>query len=358
MTILIFVLVLLALIVSHEAGHAVAAWLSGCRVEEFGVGFPPKIFGKKIGETLFSVNWLPLGGFVKITGEDEDAEVTEDPKSFANKPAYKKLFILLAGIGMNIVLAIFIYSFIAAVGSDIPSEGLPAGTPTSNARIEIVGVEDNEMLKNSGINEGDIILLINNKPVSSATEAASSIKNFEGEQLVMQVRRDEVVKEIKIEFNGNHEKGKPVGLALLDMATYKVPLWQAPLEGVRSTWRVVVLTAKGLGGLLSNLVINQQVPKDVAGPVGIASIVGSVGREGFLPLMELVAVLSVNLALINVLPIPALDGGRVFFVILETLGLNFFKGKRERIAHSLGFFLLILLVLLITINDIRRIFHP
>jgi len=422
-TILIFAVVLAVLILSHEAGHALAAWISGCRVEEFGIGFPPRIFGKKIGETIFSINALPLGGFVRITGEDGDSEneetsivkenpqedslvlleetkteiITErgtprrilgllqiktlwgfirtdkeggdstndessnigkDSRSFANKKPPIKLFILLAGVGMNILLAFVCYTLIAGIGADIPTESSIGGNTLQNRRVEIVGIEKNAVLTGADISEGDILKEINGEPVYDSGTVTNKIKSFSGHELVLTLKRGQETKKTTLIFKGNHEVGKPVGLSLLDIATYKVAWWQAPIEGVKSTAHVVKMTAVGIGGLFGNLIVKREVPNDVAGPVGIASLVGSIGRQGILPLMELIAVLSVNLALINILPIPALDGGRALFVLVESAGIRFMRGKPERMAHTIGFALLILLVLLITINDIRRIIHP
>ncbi|MDO8512228.1 MAG: site-2 protease family protein [bacterium] len=361
-TIIIFVLVLLVLIVSHEFGHAMAAWLTGCRVEEFGVGFPPKLFGKKIGDTLFTVNAVPLGGFVRITGEDGvtgvDGTTTVDKKSFANKNFVVKLIILVAGVTMNILLAVVIYTIIAGVGSSVPIEGIPANLPIVDKRVEIVAVEKNDILAKTNIKAGDVISKVGDQIVADSAAAATAIKSFTGSELFLTLKNEKETRIVNIKFNGQHEAGKPVGLSLLDVGTYRVVWYQAPIEGVRATVRVVKMTATGIGGLFYNLIWQRQVPSDVAGPVGIAKIVGQVGSQGVLPLMELMAVLSVNLALINILPIPALDGGRVLFVIIEALGIRTFRGKIEQMAHSIGFVLLILLVLLITINDIRRIIHP
>jgi len=360
--IIIFVLVLVVLVVSHEFGHAAAAWLTGCRVEEFGVGFPPKLFGKKFRETLFTINAIPLGGFVRITGEDgvtgAEGSKAVDQKSFANKNFGVKLVILVAGVTMNILLAVVIYTIIAGIGSSVPLDGLPANMPIADKRVEIIAVEDNEVLAKTDIKSGDIILKVNDQTISDSGSAVSAIKNFAGSELALTLKNEEGTRTTNIVFDGQHEAGKPVGLSLLDVGTYRVSWYRAPLEGVSATIRVVKMTAVGIGGLLYEIFSQGHVSSDVAGPVGIAKIVGQVGSQGFLPLMELTAVLSVNLALINILPIPALDGGRALFVIFEAMGIRIFRGRREQVAHTIGFALLILLVLLITINDIRRLIHP
>lgn len=357
-TIIIFVVVLVVLILSHEFGHMVAAKLLGCRVEEFGIGFPPKLFGKKIGETLYTLNAVPLGGFVRITGEDgiTEGDAKTDARSFANKNFVAKLIILVAGVTMNVLLAVVIYTIIAGVGSTVPAYDLPSNLPVVDKRVEVVSVESNPLLAKTDIKAGDVVLKVNDEMVANSEAAATAIKAFTGHELALTLRSNNIERVTKIVFDGNHSVGVPVGLSLLDVATYKVAWYKAPIEGVNATVRVVKMTAVGIGALFYNLIWQRHVPADVAGPVGIAKIVGDVGRQGAMPLLELMAVLSVNLALINILPIPALDGGRALFVIIEATGIKIFRGRREQLAHSIGFALLILLVLLITINDIRRLF--
>jgi len=259
---------------------------------------------------------------------------------------------------MNILLAFVCYTLIAGIGADVPVESKSGSNTLQNQRVEIVGVEKNAVLPNAGILEGDILEKINGEVVSNSEAVVNKIKSFSGHELVLTLKRNQEIRKTTLIFDGNHEVGKPVGLSLLDVATYRVAWWKAPIEGVKSTAHVVKMTAVGIGGLFSDLILKREVPKDVAGPVGIATLVGSIGRQGVLPLMELIAVLSVNLALINILPIPALDGGRALFVLIESTGFKFLRGKPEQLAHTIGFALLILMVLLITINDIRRIIHP
>jgi regulator of sigma E protease len=353
-TILIFLLILIVLVLVHEAGHALAARLAGCRVEEFGIGFPPRLAAKKVGETLYSFNSVPLGGFVRITGEDDAA--LDDPRSFSRKPRLVRIGILLAGVAMNAVLAVVLFSIIAGVGSPVPIDAAAGQLPLTNRRIEIVDVSATPVLQAADVRSGDALVAVGGAPVADAAAAVSVIRGFSGTELPLRLRREGEVRETTLHFSEPHVPGVPVGLALLDIGTYQVSWWRAPAEGVRATARTVAVTAEGLQRLVLDLVRSGAVPKDVAGPVGIASLVGTVSRQGFLPLMELTAVLSVNLALLNALPIPALDGGRVLFVIVELFGIRRLRGRPERLAHAIGFAVLLALMALITIRDIHRLF--
>lgn len=352
-TVLLFLLVLGVLVLVHEAGHAVVARLIGCRVEEFGFGFPPRLFSRRVGETVYSFNLIPLGGFVRITGEDGGE--ADDPRSFARKSRPARIGVLVAGVVMNLALAVVLFAIIAGMGTTVPVQGSTEGLPLSQPRVEIVEIKDSPILTSAGIEIGDEIVVIQGNPIPSAGEAAQRIRSFGGTALSVTVRRGETMHDLTLNFPTPHIPGEPVGISLIDLATYRVSWWQAPIEGVRSTVRTVAVTGRALGTLARDLVMARTVPEDVAGPIGIATLVGTVSRHGILPLMELTAVLSVNLALMNILPIPALDGGRVLFVLFEMLGLRSFRGRPERFAHAVGFTVLMLLMVLITIRDLQRL---
>lgn len=354
LTILVFLAVLVVLVLVHEAGHAVVARLTGCRVEEFGIGFPPRLWTYQVGETTYSLNLVPLGGFVRITGEDGAAH--NDPRSFSRRPRAARMAILLAGVAMNLVLAVALFALLAGIGSPVPLHGAPDSLPLTDRRVELVEVSDNPVLQRAGLKAGDALNIVGGRKVQSAEDAAAAVRGFTGTALTLVLSREGREVQTTLQFPEPHVPGEPVGLSLLDVGTYKVPWRRAPAEGIRSTARTIQITALGIAKLFRDAVVEQVVPQDIAGPVGIASIVGAVSRQGLLPLMELTAVLSVNLALINVLPIPALDGGRVLFVLLEALGIRVFQGRPERLAHAIGFALLIGLIVLITISDIRRLF--
>lgn len=351
MTILIFLILLLALILVHEAGHALAARWSGCRVEEFGFGLPPRLLSKRIGETVFSLNALPIGGFVKITGED--GEAAGDPRSFTRQPRWQRALMLAAGVLGNLLLAWVVFTVVAGAGVDVPIE--VANGRATDRRVEILEVRDVPALRDSGIQAGDLLVSALGETVSSAEQAAQRVRGAAGETVTLGVRRGDEVREVTLTFTPSKQAGEPVGLGLLDVGTIRVPWILAPQEGLRRTGQTMALTASGLGRIVREAVLERKAPADVAGPIGIASITGVVAKRGFLPLLELTGVLSVNLALVNILPIPALDGGRLLFLLLDALGLRFLRGKPERLAHTIGFALLLLLLALITLNDIGRL---
>lgn len=351
LTILVFLLLLLALILVHEAGHALVARWCGCRVEEFGFGMPPRLLSRKVGETVFSLNALPIGGFVRITGEDDDA--VADPRSFARQPRWQRALMLLAGVIGNLLLAWVVFTVVAGAGVDVPVD--VADGRAINQRVEILEVRDTAVLRASDIQPGDVLVAALGQPVRSAAAAAERVRGATGDALELTVRRGDEVRTVTLAFPEPKKAGDPVGLGLLDVGTLRVSWAQAPLEGLRRTGNTMALTAAGLGRMIREAVVERKAPSDVAGPVGIASITGIVAKRGIFPLLELTGVLSVNLALVNALPIPALDGGRLLFLVLDALGLRFLRGRPERIAHAIGFALLLLLLALITLNDISRL---
>ncbi len=352
LTVFLFLVVLAVLVLVHEAGHALVARLIGCRVEEFAVGFPPRVWGRRVGETVYTVNLIPLGGFVRIAGEDQE---TDDPRSFSRRPRVAQAAVLVAGVVMNVLLAVLCFTVIAGVGSDVPVPSHPSGYPLTDRRVEVVQVNDTPVLRDAGIHPRDVLTRVQGQEVTTAEAAAAAIREFRGTTLVLTLRRGDTEHTTRVTLPDPHVPGEPIGLGLLDVGTYRVPWWSAPWEGIRATGRTVIVTLSALGRLVAEGVATREFPKDVAGPVGIASIVGIIGRQGVLPLLELVAVLSVNLAIINILPIPALDGGRVLFLLLDAFGIRGLRGKPERLAHAIGFALLIALVALITIKDIQRL---
>lgn len=351
-TLLAFAALLLVLVLAHEAGHAVLARLFRCRVEEFGFGFPPRLTSVRVGETVFSLNALPLGGFVRLTGEDGND--VSDPQSFARKSRLVKAAILLGGITCNLLLAWVVFSLVAGLGIDIPAAGQPGNL--ANLETRVVAFQDpSPALMSSGLTIRDTILAVNEVSVTSAAETAARVREAVGSELKLLVRRGRETLTVSLKFERPKVAGERIGLALLDVGTVKVPWRQAPRQGARRTLETASLTVRGLGRLARDLVIDHRLSEDLSGPVGIAALTGAVVKQGFTPFLELGAILSVNLALINLLPIPALDGGRVLFLALESLGLRHLRGRPERLAHSIGFVVLLLLLLFVTLSDIQKL---
>ena len=332
MTIFLFILVLVALIVVHEFGHFVVAKLSGMRVDEFGVGYPPRIWAFKKGETEYSFNWIPFGGFVKIYGEDEGSnemgDSVESDRAFARRPRILQALTLVAGIAMNLFFA---YVLIAAV--------LYVGTPRALTAEEAIRAPDASVVVASvlaespaaiaGFKPGDsIVKITGNKDAvftgydtNEFTDYIAQSKN--DAPLTFIVKRN--AEEITIEASPHagtivsDPKRPALGVSVASVGTIPVSLMQAPIEGAKLTWELTKQTGEGLAKFFGNILTFNANLSEVSGPVGIAGAVGTAYSQGFAQLMTITALISINLALINLLPIPALDGGRLLFVIIEAI---------------------------------------
>lgn len=368
LTLLIFIAVLGLLVFVHELGHFVVAKRSGMRVDEFGFGFPPRLIGvyrtaegavrvvygartpqDAVGTTIYSLNAIPLGGFVKIVGENNDE--ADDPNSFVHKPFLARLATLLAGVTMNVVLAWVLFSIVLAAGVptvvDDPTL-VPAGARVQNPRTTIIEVRPESPALEAGLRAGDVVLSIDDQTFAAADATRSYILDRKGATFAFRVERDgraEVVHVASLASPGENQG--PTGIALATVGSVSYPWYRAPLVGLRVTAEQLWEVAAGLGKLVSGGVgLNQ-----VGGPVKIAQLTGEASRLGFAHLLQFAAFLSLNLAVLNALPIPALDGGRVLFLVVEKV-----RGKRnnavfEQTVNAIGFLALLLLMLVVTIND-------
>ncbi|HBB36379.1 MAG: membrane-associated zinc metalloprotease [Candidatus Moranbacteria bacterium GW2011_GWC1_45_18] len=381
-TVLIFILVLGLLVFVHEFGHFLVARRNGVEVEEFGFGFPPRAFGfywnkkgkrkiiwgskeieeireaRKIGEekTVYSVNWIPLGGFVKIIGED--GEEKSNPKSFASKPPFARIRILAAGVAMNFLLAIALFSLGFWLGVPQPVEEVEGGRIGSE-KIHIVDVGKGTPAEAMGIRAGDEILgaVMNNNLLkfSSVEEVQNFIGENKGSQVVLEIQRGKEKLEISGTPRADFPEGEgPLGIGLAKIVIAKYPWYKAIALGFQYTFDLTVTFISFLGLLIWRLIVGQPAGLDVSGPVGIAVLTGQVAQLGFDYLIRFTAMLSVNLAIINILPIPALDGGRILFILIERLKGSPVSQKFEQRAHSLGFALLISLMVFVTVRDFAK----
>lgn len=364
MSILVFIIVIVALIVVHEFGHFVAAKLSGMRVDEFGLGYPPRAMTvAKIGETSYTLNWLPFGGFVKIYGEDGKVPGTApDPRAFSARPRVLQALVLIAGVAMNLLFA---YALI--VGA------LITGTPRAlsqndlaNARdtgLMVVNVLPSSPAALAGFLPGDSIL--------SASDAEGQWKDVDPKSFSAFIAESDgntVILDVKREGRLTSLTATPAtGIAVADTSRYAlgvevatigvVPLsfGSAIVEGAQLTWDATILTAKGLWHFFYGVFTFSADLSQVAGPVGIAGVVGDASTQGLGHLFSIMAIISINLALINLIPVPALDGGRLLFVIIESVIRRPIKPSIAYAINAVGFVFLILLMLVVTAHDIFRI---
>lgn len=359
------------LVLVHEAGHFFTAKKFGIRVDEFGFGFPPKLFSIKKGETEYSFNLLPLGGFVKIFGENPDDENTSGPdanRSFVNKPKWQQAIVLFAGIFSNFVLAWILFS----IGF---MSGLPASVGNRNTNYElkdvnlvVVSVLPKSPAENAGLMVGDKIINIQNLLAEGAggdnfTNQISpeSIKSFvmegEGKEInIGYIRgKDSEVNIAKIIPKENKEEFT-IGVSLDEIGTAKLPFFTAFLEGMKLNWSMTKNTAIGLFTLIKEGIQGKGSFASVAGPVGLVGIVGDAYQFGFAYLLSFTALISINLAIINLLPFPALDGGRLLFLLIEKIKGSRISPKVANTANMIGFFILILLMIVVTYHDIAKLF--
>lgn len=353
-TLILIIIAISTLILVHEWGHFYAARLFGVKIEEFGFGFPPKVFSKVKNGIRYSFNLLPLGGFVKIFGEHGEGEGSKE--SFVSRPAWQRFIILAAGVFMNVVLAWLIFTVGAFVGIPQVADEQPQGIPVS-----IIAVQPNSPAEKAGLKFGDQLVEMKTPEVSLRIESEKDVREFtqayRGEEITLLIRRNNEIKEFKATPRIQAPEGEgPLGIALGRLTIHRTPWFLAPIEGARTVWRSTVLTFAGFGSLIKEFVVKGKTSIAVSGPVGIFYIAEDTRSLGVNFFIQFIGVLSVNLAILNFLPIPALDGGRIFFLLIEKI-----KGKRvnpylENMAHTIGFVVLILLMALITYHDIARIF--
>ena len=355
-SILIFLVALSVLVLAHELGHFVVAKKFGVKVKEFGFGFPPRLFGKKLGETEYTINAIPLGGFVRLKGEDDSER--NDRDSFSAQGYIHRIIILVAGILMNFILAWLIFSGVYVFGSPVELTGDNlADAQISNRQVIVAQVLLDSGAATAGIKINDVIKSINNQNVTDANTVKQITSRVINKDLNVTVERGST----KLSFvvtpqiipGSNNRLG--LGVALADVATIKYPWYLAPLKGLQTTVMMaseIVLTIKELIIRLFRPGVSQLA---VAGPVGIAMMAREAQSAGMTSFLQFIAILSVNLGMINLLPIPALDGGRLAVLVVSKLRGKNFSMHFERIFHLVGFILLMILVVYVTYNDIVRL---
>ncbi len=453
LTILAFLIIFSVLVLVHEAGHFFVAKRHGVKVEEFGFGLPPRIWGKKVGETLYSLNWIPFGGFVRMLGEDaRDKKAAKNPRSFMHKSKWQRTQVVCAGVVMNFVLAWVLVSIGFMVGMQpliVNSEDF--GNALREGRVDVVPGVDVEIPRavvassypKSGLLPGDIILTIQGKPVFYSVDIQEMLTTFRGELVPMTVWRDGVV-EVMAPLSVPHRtviskvlpgspaeaggllegdrvlsvNGEPVfipedvvkvlkasddpnavygverrgavrsftivrneqglvgvmlGLlipeapapfsyydgaqvsSIVGIQPVQYPWYSAPWHALTELKRIGGYTVVMIGNVFGSIFSSGEVPEGVAGPVGIAQMTGVYLQEGFVALMRFTALLSLSLAVINIFPFPALDGGRFLFILIELVRGKPVDSRIEGWIHSFGFLLLLGVIVLVTFKDIVRL---
>ncbi len=385
LTILWFLVVLSVLVLAHEIGHFVAARRAGIRVQEFGLGIPPRLFGIRRNDTLFSINLLPLGGFVKMKGENGAPQAREDTwtefewqqfatlwmqakrlpqpesrrrqialittynppagednsDSFASKSLSQRALVLVAGVGMNLLLAPLLFAVAYMIGA-----------PCSSCReIQVHEVRADSPAERAGLQPGDILLRMDDEAVEQLETVRTTIQRSLGKPLSITIMRDgtEVTTSAIPRITTSAQQGA-LGIAL-GPPLVRYPPWEALPLGVQRTGELLGLLIRGLF-----MIATGQLAPDVAGPVGIARLTGEAAQDGVAQLLNLTGFLSLNLAILNILPIPGLDGARLAFVGLEGLrGGRRINPATEGVIHLIGLVFLIMLMVYISYHDILRL---
>ncbi|MBP9822154.1 MAG: site-2 protease family protein [Candidatus Pacebacteria bacterium] len=357
LTAIIFIIVIGVLVLVHEFGHFVMAKRAGMKVEEFGFGFPPRMVGWKRGETLYSINWIPFGGFVKILGEDGDERGS---RSFGSASFLNRILVLLAGVIMNFLLAAFLLMIVNFFGLRI---GLVDGDTGSakNVKVQIVSVTSGSPAELAGLQPLDSIEGYKENgvivPISTAKGVQDLVASHLGQSVVLEIGRgSEVVEKTMTPRIDAPEGQGAIGVSLALTGTVSYPWYESIWRGISDAAFLTMATIQGYYSLLKTLFIHGKLMAEVSGPIGIASLTGQAARVGFNYLLQFVAMISINLAVLNIIPFPALDGGRVVLLIIEKLKGSPVPKRVESLINVVGFYLLVILMIYITYKDIAKFF--
>jgi regulator of sigma E protease len=365
MAIIIFLIILLVLVVSHEFGHFIVAKAFGIRVDEFAFGFPPKLFGVKRGETTYNFNALPLGGYVKIFGETPDEDSMHGPdshRSFVNKPAYAQALVLLAGVTMNFLVAWLLISIGFMSGLPTSTSSAPADAHITNQALTLTSVLAGSPAEVAGLKTGDRISLLSTKADMTETPSTDSVRYFvrrHGSEPihVVYVRGKENMETDVTPTVTNGDGVPSIGISMDIIGTLRLPIHKAVWEGLKLSWDLVIETASGFYAWIHNAVVGHGSIASISGPVGIVGAVGDAAQFGFIYILSFTAMISINLAVINLIPFPALDGGRLLFLIIEKIKGSRMKPEVANLANMIGFGALMLLMVFITYHDILKLIH-
>lgn len=360
LTIITFIVVLGVLILIHELGHFVAAKLSGIKVEEFAIGFPPRIWSIKKGETEYSINILPIGGYVRLFGEDDVSgaeklvsKIKGDYKRafFAKSPLIRAV-VTLAGVVMNFVLGWAIISFLFTQGVMVPSNNVYVEEVAQNSPAESAGLQPKDIIKQV---EADSQVY----DITTPKELIDTTNKYSGKEIILVIDRKGQIVDASITPRVESPEGE--GAMGISISNYeeKVYSWtEAPFMGLKESFRLSRDLFLGIGQTFVKLAkLDKTAGEGVAGPLGIYQLTGKAVSFGSRAVLELMGLLSINLAILNLFPIPALDGGRLLFVVIEGLTGKKVDPKWEQQIHKIGLIILLALLLLATFNDALRFFR-
>lgn len=367
-TILAFLAIVVVLVLVHEVGHFIAAKRAGITVEEFGVGFPPRIGSVEWRGTRYSLNWIPLGGFVKMLGEDGDVEAkklrergfseaaveTAMAGAFNRKPIWVRIAVLLAGVLMNFLLAGALFAVVAAMPGQAPRGGLV-----------LEEIEAQSPAQRAGLQVGDVIVSADRRAFGVPYELTAYVREQAGNEVLLRVRRKGALRDVVVTPRAVTEAQARRGIGavgfhwhperVIEVAPEAGDPWTAVQLGYDEATRLAIQLPAALADAIGGLLGLNDGAGEAVGPIGIAELTGTVLEGPLVGLFSFMAILSVNLAVLNVLPFPPLDGGRITVVLVEALRRRRLPAEREALIYLTGFMVLIALVILISIQDVQRL---
>ena len=346
---------LMSLIITHELGHFLLAKKFGIKVEEFGIGYPPRIYGKKVGETIYSLNLLPFGAFVRIFGHEERID---HPRSFSNKPIWQRALVILGGVVSFWIVAAILLTLVMALGvPSIINDSDAIGF--SEPKVQIIAIASNSPAASAKLEVGDTITKIGGVETNKVIEVQDFIKENKGKEIALTVQRGKNIFDVNVVPRSIVPEGEgALGVGLVRTGLISYSWYEAPIKGIVATGNLTVMILDGWKTALTSIFGGKGVPQgmEVRGIVGIFDLFVRSGELGATYFLQFVAIASVSIALLNVMPIPALDGGWFVLLMIEAIRKKPLNEKIERGINAFFFFLLLILMVLVTIKDIIRIF--
>jgi len=387
LTILAVLISLSIIILFHEGGHFVFSKLSKIKVEEFGLGYAPRIigvvkiksngkwkifFGKKappdeeLASTIYSLNWIPFGGFNKIKGEEGESN---DPDNFYARPWWQRFFSLSGGIIMNIILAMILFSiaFMAGMSTSAEEKDLGQGAIIKDQGVQIIQVQKKSPAEKAGIIIGDIVLKVDDQEIKTTTKLQNYIDKKVEQEINLKIKRNGQELNYKItpqkienifsqeEIGERKMGGGAIGVSLAEVKIVSYPFFQAIWQGVKMAFKMFGRVVEGVYLIIKELFVSHKMIGEAVGVVGIATFIGEAYQVGLAYLVQFLGLISIAIAVSQLIPFPALDGGRLLFLLIEIIRRKPVSRKTEALIHNIGFTLLLLLMVFITYKDLMRL---